>query len=126
MGLNLIGIFQIPLPTGPDPDFWKTKVPKPFAPVSAGLAFGLAASPCTTPVLAVILAWIAQNGNPITGILLLTFFGFGQIIPLLLAGTIAASIPNLLALRSIGQWIPPISGMILLITGCLSLLSRWV
>ncbi len=126
MGLNLLGIFTFPLPAGPDPNIWKTKVPKPLAPISAGFAFGLAASPCTTPVLAVLLTWIAQNGNPFTGILLLTFFAFGQIIPLLLAGTFAASIPKILALRSIGSWIPPISGMILVVTGVLTLLSRWI
>ena len=54
MGLNLLGVLRIP-PSGPDPEQWRQKVPAPLAPVAAGLAFGLAASPCTTPVLAVLL-----------------------------------------------------------------------
>ena len=126
MGLNLLGIINFKLPEGPDPNNWTKKVPKPLAPLSAGLAFGLAASPCTTPVLAVLLAWIAKTENLITGILVLAFFGLGQVIPLIIAGTFAASIPNLLNLRPMGKFIPIISGTILLTIGLLNLLSQWI
>ena len=125
MGLNLLGVLKIPLPAGPDPDSWRQKVPAPLAPVAAGLAFGLAASPCTTPVLAVLLGWIAQSGRPLVGIVLLSSFGFGQVLPLLLAGSFAASVPKLLALRPIGRWVPPVSGVVLLATGLVTLLARW-
>jgi cytochrome c-type biogenesis protein len=124
MGLNLLGLLRIPLPAGPDPERWRQRVPAPLAPLAAGLAFGLAATPCTTPVLAVLLAWMAQNGRPLVGMLLLTAFGAGQVVPLLLAGTAAASLPTLLGLRRIGQWIPPISGVVLLTTGGLTLLAQ--
>ena len=126
MGLNLLGILQIPLPAGPDPEIWRKKVPTPLAPIAAGLAFGLASSPCTTPVLAVLLAWIAQSGSPIVGILLLFCFGAGQVIPLLIAGTAAASIPSFLAIKPIAKWIPLCSGMVLLSTGFLTLIARWI
>ena len=56
---------------------------------------------------------------------LLGSFGFGQVLPLLLAGTFAAAIPKLLALRGISRWVPPISGVVLLTTGLLTLLARW-
>ena len=125
MGLNLLGLLRIPLPAGPDPNSWRNKVPAPFAPVAAGLAFGVAASPCTTPVVAVLLGWIAQSGRPLVGVALLTSFGIGQVLPLLVAGTFAASVPNLLKLRAIGRWVPPISGVVLLTTGLLTLLARW-
>lgn len=125
MGLNLLGLIRIPLPSGPDPMLWTQKVPAPLAPVAAGLAFGLAASPCTTPVLAVLLGWIATSGQPLVGILLLTSFGIGQVLPLLIAGSAAASVPKLLALRPIGRWVPPISGVVLICTGMLTLLARW-
>jgi cytochrome c-type biogenesis protein len=109
MGLHLLGLVPLQLPAGP---------------LAAGLAFGLAATPCTTPVLAVLLAWIAQNGQPVVGMLLLTAFGAGQVLPLLLAGTVAASLPALLQLRLLGRWIPPISGVVLLTTGTLTLVAR--
>ena len=125
MGLNLLGLLRIPLPSGPDPELWRQKVPAPLAPVAAGLAFGLAASPCTTPVLAVLLGWIAQSGRPLAGVVLLSSFGIGQVLPLLLAGTFAAAIPKLLALRGISRWVPPASGVILLTSGLLTLLARW-
>ena len=126
MGLNLLGVLRIPLPAGPDPENWRSKVPAPLAPVAAGLAFGVAASPCTTPVLAVLLGWIAQSGRPLVGMALLTSFGIGQVVPLLIAGTFAATVPKLLALRSLGRWVPPISGVVLLSTGLLTLIARWI
>jgi len=126
MGLNLLGLLKLSLPSGPDPEIWKNQFPQALAPVSAGLAFGLASSPCTTPVLAVLLAWVAKQGNPLSGTIFLGSFAFGQIVPLIIAGTFAASIPKLLSFRPIGKWIPPISGMILLTIGLLSLLSVWI
>ena len=124
MGLNRLGLLRLPLPAGPDPERWRRVVPAPLAPLAAGLAFGLAATPCTTPVLAVLLTWMAQSGRPLTGMLLLTAFGAGQVVPLLVAGIAAASLPTLLGLRRIGQWIPPISGVVLLTTGALTLLAQ--
>ena len=126
MGLNLLGLLKIPLPAGPDPNSWRSKVPAPLAPVAAGLAFGIAASPCTTPVLAVLLGWIAQSGRPLVGMALLTSFGVGQVLPLLIAGTFAASVPKLLSLRKIGRWVPPASGVVLLTTGLITLIARWI
>ena len=125
MGLNLLGFVNIPLFVGPDPSLWSKKVPPALSPIAAGLAFGLAASPCTTPVLAVLLAWIAKSGDSILGISLLMAFGIGQVLPLLIAGTAAASIPSLLALRPIGKWVVPISGSFFIVTGSLTLLARW-
>ncbi|MEB3321736.1 MAG: cytochrome c biogenesis protein CcdA [Synechococcaceae cyanobacterium] len=124
MGLNLLGLLRLPMPAGPDPEAWRRRVPAPLAPAAAGMAFGLAATPCTTPVLAVLLAWMARSGRPLTGMLLLACFGAGQVVPLLLAGTAAASLPGLLRLRLLGRWIPPISGVVLLTSGALMLAAR--
>ena len=124
MGLNLLGFLPLRLPAGPDPERWRRLVPAPLAPLAAGLAFGLAATPCTTPVLAVLLAWMAETGKPLVGMLLLTSGGAGQVLPLLLAGTAAATLPSLLKLRQIGQWVPPISGVVLLVTGALTLVAH--
>jgi len=50
--------------------------------------------------------------------------GFLGLAPLLLAGTAAASIPRLLSLRAVGQWVPPISGVVLVTTGLLTLVAN--
>ncbi|MBM5799093.1 MAG: cytochrome c biogenesis protein CcdA [Cyanobacteria bacterium K_Offshore_0m_m2_072] len=125
MGLSLLGVIRLRLPAGPDPESWRQRVPAPLAPIAAGLAFGLAATPCTTPVLAVLLGWMAQAGQPLVGALLLGCFGAGQVMPLLLAGTAAASLPRLLSLRAAAQWVPPISGVLLLLSGGLTLAAYW-
>ena len=122
----VLELIKLPLPAGPDPKDWQTKVPKLFSPLAAGMAFGFASSPCTTPVLAVLLGWIAQNGNPLLGIILLATFGIGQVVPLMIAGTAAATIPNLLKMRPIAKWIPVLSGIFFVSTGLLSLLNRWI
>ena len=76
-------------------------------------------------MLAVLLGWIAQSGRPLAGVALLSSFGIGQVLPLLLAGTFAAAIPKLLALRGISRWVPPASGVVLLTSGLLTLWARW-
>ena len=126
MGLNLLGLLKFDFPSGPELNTWRERIPAPLAPIAAGMMFGLASSPCTTPVLAVLLAWIAKHGNPLTGIVLLAFFGTGQVIPLLLAGATAAAIPKLLSMRSFTKWIPSLSGMVFLTVGLVSLLARWI
>ena len=49
-----------------------------------------------------------------------------SVLPLLIAGTFAASVPKLLSLRSIGRWVPPASGVVLLTTGLITLIARWI
>ncbi|MFZ4565972.1 MAG: cytochrome c biogenesis CcdA family protein [Prochlorococcaceae cyanobacterium] len=124
MGLNLLGLLPLRLPAGPDPDRWRQRVPAALGPLAAGLAFGLAASPCTTPVLAVLLAWIGRSGSAALGMLLLACFGAGQVLPLLLAGSLAAALPMLLALRPLSRWIPSLSGALLVALGGLSLVAQ--
>lgn len=124
MGLNLLGLLPLRLPAGPDPDRWRQQVPASLGPLAAGLAFGLAASPCTTPVLAVLLAWIGRSGSAALGMVLLACFGAGQVLPLLLAGSLAAALPLLLALRPLSRWIPSLSGALLVALGGLSLVAQ--
>lgn len=124
MGLNLLGLLPMAWPTGPTGQWIHSRIPPALAPMAAGLAFGLAASPCTTPVLAVLLAWIGSAGHPLLGATLLAGFGVGQVLPLLLVGTAAASLPRLLALRSWTQWIPRLSGAVLVSVGSILLLSQ--
>ena len=125
MGLNLLGLIKIQMPNGPDPNNWIKYVPEYLGPTTAGLAFGLASTPCTTPVLAALLAWVSQSKNPLLGIIFLGFFGLGQVVPLLLAAITTANVTSLLRFRQVSQWIPPISGGILLSLGMLSLISQW-
>ena len=52
----------------------------------AGLAFALAASPCSTPVLATLLAYVSST-DPVQGGGLLLAYSTGYVSPLLVAAT---------------------------------------
>ena len=56
MGLNLLGILKFQFPNGPDLKKIEDKIPSLIAPFAIGTTFGLASSPCITPVLATLLA----------------------------------------------------------------------
>ena len=73
MGLNLLGILKFQFPNGPDIKIIEDKIPKFIAPFAIGTTFGLASSPCITPVLATLLAWVTQAKNPIISIIFLFF-----------------------------------------------------
>ena len=47
-----------------------------------GVTFGLVASPCSTPVLASLLAWVASTGNIWLGAVLLLAYTAGYVAPL--------------------------------------------
>ena len=91
---------------------------------SIGLTFGLVASPCSTPVLASLLGWVANTQDLILGAVLLLAYTAGYVTPLILAGTFTASIKKLLELRRWSGWINPVSGVLLVGFGVFSLLSR--
>ncbi|GFH18256.1 DsbD domain-containing protein [Haematococcus lacustris] len=108
----------------------------------AGLAFALAASPCATPVLATLLAWVANTGDPVQGAALLLAYTSGYVAPLLLAATVTplaadwltlqlllaawlqGSMKQLLSLRQYSAWVTPASGSLLVAGGTFSLLTR--
>lgn len=84
------------------------------------------ASPCSTPVLATLLAWVSTTGDLVLGGVLLLSYAAGYVAPLILAGTFTATIKKLLALRQWSSWITPVSGALLVGFGVFSLLFRLV
>jgi len=126
MGLNLVGILKFQLPNGPDIKVIEDKIPKFIAPFAIGTTFGLASSPCITPVLATLLAWVSQAKNPTISIIFLFFFGIGQVTPLIVAGATAENLKQFLALRKFSQIIPTLSGILLVSLGLLNLFSNWI
>ena len=124
MGLNLLGILQLSLPSinGPTLDSWNA--PSWLKAYGLGLTFGFVASPCSTPVLATLLAWISSTQNPMLGSALLLTYGLGYVTPLVLAGTFTLAIKRMLELRQWSSWITPASGALLLGFGVISLLTR--
>ncbi len=126
MGLNLLGLFKFQLPNSPNFKFIEDIVPPFLAPMVTGAAFGLASSPCITPVLATLLAWVSQAKNPLISLLFLFFFGLGQVMPLIIVGFTTESLKKLLEFRKFSQIIPTFSGLILITLGLLNIISNWI
>jgi cytochrome c-type biogenesis protein len=84
MGLHLLGVwsFNLPLPQG-----WKPRQAGPWSAFLLGLLFGVVSTPCATPILAVLLVYIASKGNPAYGGLLLFLYALGHCALVLIAGT---------------------------------------
>jgi len=124
MGLNLLEALPIQFPSLGETNWISANLPSGLRSYLLGLTFGLVASPCSTPVLASLLGWVANTQDLILGAVLLLSYTAGYVAPLILAGTFTASIKKLLELRRWSGWINPVSGVLLVGFGVVSLISR--
>jgi cytochrome c-type biogenesis protein len=124
MGLNLLEALPLQLPSFDGMEWISPDLPKGIRSYLIGLTFGLVASPCSTPVLATLLAWVASTQDWVLGGVLLLSYTAGYVTPLIVAGTFTASIKKLLEVRQWSSWITPVSGALLVGFGVFSLLSR--
>ncbi|GET36875.1 cytochrome c biogenesis protein CcdA [Microseira wollei] len=124
MGLNLLEAIPLQFPSFGGSEWISGDLPPGIRSYLLGLTFGLVASPCSTPVLATLLAWVASTQDLILGGIFLLLYAAGYVAPLILAGTFTASIKKLLELRQWSSWINPVSGAMLVGFGVFSLLMR--
>ncbi|MCJ8281550.1 MAG: cytochrome c biogenesis protein CcdA [Rivularia sp. ALOHA_DT_140] len=124
MGLNLLEALPLQLPNWGGTDWISQELPQGVRAYCIGLSFGLVASPCSTPVLASLLGWVASTKDLILGAALLLSYTAGYVTPLILAGTFTASIKKIIELRRFSGWINPVSGALLVGFGIFSLVSR--
>jgi cytochrome c-type biogenesis protein len=121
MGLQLLGVITFNLPG-------LKKIPIRKAGLSGalvmGMLFGLVASPCATPVLAVIITYAAVQAEPFYGSGLLFIYGLGHGIPLLVAGTFTGMARSLPKLNKYTHYLSYLSGLVLVILGIVLLV--WV
>ncbi|MBW4563562.1 MAG: cytochrome c biogenesis protein CcdA [Mojavia pulchra JT2-VF2] len=124
MGLNLLEALPLQFPSIGETNWISQDLPPGVRSYALGLTFGLVASPCSTPVLASLLGWVASTQDLILGAVLLVSYTAGYVAPLILAGTFTAAIKKLLELRRWSGWINPVSGVLLVGFGVFSLISR--
>ena len=84
MGLHLLGVWSFTLPL---PQSLKPRQVGPWGAFLLGLLFGVVSTPCATPILAVLLVYIASKGNLAYGGLLLFLYALGHCALILIAGT---------------------------------------
>ncbi|XP_074575969.1 cytochrome c-type biogenesis ccda-like chloroplastic protein 1 isoform X2 [Curcuma longa] len=95
MGLNLLEIVELQLPSffsNFDPRSAAANFPAGVQAYLAGLTFALAASPCSTPVLATLLGYVATSKDPLIGGGLLLTYTTGYVAPLLIAASFAGAL----------------------------------
>ncbi|MDO9585884.1 MAG: cytochrome c biogenesis protein CcdA [Syntrophales bacterium] len=119
MGLSLMDAFSFPWKT---PGFIAKLQPREekkdaLGSFIVGAASGLVVGPCTAPVLAVLLSYVAARQNVVLGMSLLFVFSLGMGTLLVVLGTFAGFISSL---PKSGKWmvrINRLSGWILLAAG---------
>lgn len=115
MGLNLLNILEIPMPV-----FLK-KFPTGRSgsliiyPFTAGAAFALATTPCSTPMLAGILAYASLKANLSLGFLLLFLYSLGQGVVILAAGIFTSLFGKILTFRKYSGILVKIGGIVLIL-----------
>jgi len=80
-----------------------------------GIPFGISASPCTLPITASMIAYSAEKGSMIYGMLLMFTYALGRSIPLILVGTFTDLLKNIQILSKYQERIEKISGAILIL-----------
>lgn len=124
MGLNLLEALPIRFPSFTGSELISDALPQGLRTYLLGVTFGLIASPCSTPVLATLLAWVSSTQDPLLGGILLLVYTIGYTTPLIIAGTFTAFIQKLLDLRKWSSWITPASGVLLIGFGVYSLVNH--
>lgn len=83
-------------------------------PILLGITFALAGTPCSTPILAGIMAFAAIGKNLALAILMLFLFALGQGVILILAGLFTSSLKNMQTLAKYTEKLLKVSGILLI------------
>ena len=83
-------------------------------PVLLGIAFALAGTPCSTPILAGIMVFAAMGKNLTAAIIMLFLFAIGQDIILVAAGMFTSAIKNIKNLSNITDKLVKVSGWLII------------
>ena len=117
MGLQLMGLISIPLP------FQKAKAVKAKGLLGAfllGMLTGTVSSPCATPVLAVILAYVSTQGDMVYGGSLLFVYALGHCALIFISGLsvgLTESIISSSGAKNFSLYARKFSGTLLVIVG---------
>ena len=113
MGLKLLEILDFDTPTIIKAMPSNTTNSIFLYPILLGITFALAGTPCSTPILAGIMAFAAIGKNLLLAVLMLFMFALGQGLILVLAGLFTSSLKNMKGLAHFTEILLKISGLLL-------------
>ncbi len=115
MGLKLVGFLDFEMPVVikemPKNDTHNTFV----YPIILGGVFALVGSPCSTPILAGIMAFASLSANIINAIIMLFLFSLGQGLILILAGFLTSRLKNWQSFYKISDILMKLCGVLLIL-----------
>lgn len=116
MGLNIIGIldFNMPVIIKEIPQSSGQNVV--LYPILIGAVFALAGTPCSTPILAGIMAFASLSTNIMSAVLMLFMFSLGQGLILIIAGVFTSSLKGLKSFAHISEILLKCSGVLLVLS----------
>ena len=117
MGGQMMGFYEIRLPIRRD---FKPKRGGLIGSFILGLFFGIVSSPCATPVLVVILTYVATKGEVLYGTALLFTYAIGHCLLMLAAGTFTGFIESFVQARGIvnfSLWTKRVGGLVVALVG---------
>lgn len=115
MGLHLLEVITLPIPAVVK-ELPQNKNHNLFIiPITIGAAFALGTTPCSTPILASILAFASMESNLWAGAILLFTFSMGQGLILLIAALFTDSFKKVMKLQKYSAMFMKASGVILIL-----------
>lgn len=124
-GLNMLGLFKMKWLKIPEIIKTPDKIEGFFSAMVMGLAFGAGWTPCFGPVLASIVIYAGATATASQGVVLLLIYALGMAIPFILTALFIDVFNRLLAkTEKVMQYVPKISGLILVAFGLLILSGK--
>lgn len=124
-GLFHLGVFKNVLPLSGEkrlPFDMNKMVSNPLSAFLLGFTFSFAWTPCIGPIMASVLLMVGNARNQATGLILISVYILGFIIPFLLTGLFTAEILNFFRSRmNILKYTTKIGGVLLIIMGIITL-----
>ena len=115
MGLQMMEIISLPIPAVVKELPKNTHHNLFFIPLSIGAAFALGTTPCSTPILASIMAFASLESNLFIGAILLFTFSMGQGLILLIAALFTDVFKKVMKLQKYSALLMKVSGLILVL-----------
>lgn len=117
MGLELLGVFKFNIRT---PRAMNIRKEGRLGAFLLGLLFGLVSTPCAVPILAVLLAFVAEKGNVVYGGFLLFVYALGHSLLILAAGMSVGAAKRLIeskGLRRANLVLQKTAGIVIILVG---------
>jgi len=115
MGLKLVGILDFEMPVIVRQIPQNNGVNTYLYPVILGIVFALAGSPCSTPILAGIMAFASLSANVAQALIMLFLFSVGQGLIFIFAGYLVAKLKNADWFYKFSEILLKLSGVLLII-----------